>query len=124
MLRQLRLKLTVSLREALFIVGTDAKARPSGDPIAEACERVAALVGDVPVSIEVPAAHLLCQAAEELRRRGDAEAVDVIEGLIREMKAGKNKRIIGRMAFGARSMGEVDGALEEMRKVAEKKLGG
>lgn len=118
MLRQLRLRLNVSLREALYIVGTDAKRAPGGDAVSSACERVAALVGETRVDVEVPAAHLLCQACDEYRKRDDAEAVAAIEGLIRELKAGRNARIVGRLAFGVQSAGQIDDALETMRKVA------
>lgn len=118
MLRQLQLRLNVSLREALFIVGTDAGHRPDGEAVRAACERVAALIGDVRVCVEVPAAHLLCQAADELRRRADDEAVAAIEGLVRELKAGRNARILGGLTFGAQSVGEIDDALETIRKVA------
>lgn len=98
--------------------------RSNRPDLAGALHDFAAKCGATKVPFLIEARVILCAAMDELRRRGDTEAMESLETLIQILKDGQNRVILGNMNYGVRSVGQIDDALEKIRKQAIQNAGG
>lgn len=108
-----QLPLGIKLEEALGWIGTVAR----GDGKQEAAElafKLGSNIGATEITVHVDAAHILCQACDELRSRGENEAVAELEKIIRAMKDAP--RIVqGNLILHPGTPGEVEKQLDAAR---------
>lgn len=87
---------------------------------AEAAHGLAVLVhayGPTEVTVHVSVVHVLCQMADEFRRRGDAEAVAQLERVVALLKTAP-REIVGTMLLsGARGLAKLDDQYETLRRI-------
>lgn len=80
-----------------------------------ACLELAAQTGAIKVAFKVDAAQLLVAACDTAGQRGDEELRLKLEALIALLKQGRHATVTGTIQHRARTIGELDGALESMR---------
>lgn len=82
-------------------------------------QHLAGDIGDVLVSVPLAAEQILCAVADELRSRGMTDKLAKLEELVRVIKAGQNRLIIGRFELNvgnAPTLEQIDAALEQQRR--------
>lgn len=115
---QEELSLGVPLREALAWIG--ARAKSSGNEQAEhACRMLAQSLGPTEVDVHVPVVHVLCQACDFLREKGELEAVVQLEKIIKFLKTESPSRlVIGTVDFSSGGL-PIHAQLERIAKLAK-----
>lgn len=122
---QINLKLGVKIRDGLSWIGLYAQKERTQESMdaARLCLELAAEHDDVrEVSIDVPIVHVLCQLAEHFRAEHNAKAVDRIEHIVKLLKAGQNRTILGTINLEGKTAGEIEGKLEQLRDAAVRQL--
>jgi hypothetical protein len=109
------LPLGVQLEHALAWIGAVAANDARGPEIAAVCRRLMQELGGVEVTVQVPVVAILCDACDELRRRG--QAIDGIDELIRLLKGGQQRLVSGGLRFTAENVSRLDDKLEDLRKI-------
>lgn len=125
MIRRSKLRLSIDLQGALWIIGQDAKARfgARGEAIRMHCDQLAAKVGKTRITVTIPGVDALVAAVEEFRQRGDQEGVAAINDLIKDM-TDKPHKILGTFQYNINTKKELDTVIENLHKQATRKAGG
>jgi len=121
MIGKLRIPMWIPLSQGLYLLGRDAKQKCPGevaDHVADECAKMAAKFGDTKVLLMIPAADLFAYACDGMRERGDTDAVEALEQLVKLVKDGKNRKVLATMQYGIRSEKELDETLAKLRTQA------
>lgn len=113
------LALDIQLREVVSAIGVLALAKGKAEA-AERCLRFASQFGDdarFTANLKVDA--LLCWLIDHMRNAGRLDLAAEVEVIIQACKDGEHRTIIGTTNFDVQTLGELDGQLEQMRKVGE-----
>ncbi len=117
MLDKIQARLSFSLQLALYMLGEEA-GRLGYQSQKDACGALAAKIGDVKVALEIPAAQIFAKGCDEMHKRGDTEAVAELEALIKLLKGGQHRKVVGTFQYTPQTISQVDESLEAIRKNA------
>jgi len=110
--------LGVPIKQAIAWIGAYAGSlgTSEGFMVQQLCHELAAEFNDTTeASVKIPAAHILCEIIEPLRRRGDLEAAEKVEQIVQCLKGGKPRLISASLGLTG-PVGKIDAQYEKIRK--------
>lgn len=116
MIDDLKVEITVPLRECVAFVSRQSKAK-------DLIDQLAASLPDERVTIVIGARPFLVGACDSLRKRGLHQHARTISQIIKHAKQGKNLAISGSLRVLGSSMRELDAFVSKLYQAAERRRG-
>ena len=118
LLARMRVGLRYKLDAALYDIQQQAKTAAPGraGDIEAACKAAVRACGGSTIVIRIPASQLLALACDEMRSRGDSQAVSALERVVQAIKNGEHRHLTAQVNLaGVTSEGQLEQAFETLR---------
>jgi len=115
----LRLPINIHLSQVFAWIYQACQDLPVGqrEPACKYIQKLIDTLGETPIPLQVPLAHILCQTCDLLRAMNKLEEVQIMELLVQILKQGESRIIVGNINLAAKSIAEMDTQYEQLRKV-------
>lgn len=124
MLDRLSIPFALPLKDALFMLSQSAAKQGAGDVSKKAADIAASIDGDRHFRIKIAARQIFACACDYLRADGAIELAECLDQLVREIRSSDDLVVTGVFNFAPKSIGELDDALEKVRKKSIEVAGG